>query len=87
MLATVASSTSANRIKRYLIQSGFDAAVIQTPGALTKEGCGYSIRIDDSLKKETEKAASELGISIRAFYREVNEANKRKYIRIRSDEQ
>ena len=45
MLATVASSTSANRIKRSLMASGINTIVVQTPAPLTKEGCGYSIRL------------------------------------------
>lgn len=70
MLATVASSTSANRIKRRLSEFGIHSSVIQTPQALTKEGCGYSLRFDDISKKIVEKTAIELGIKIRAFYSE-----------------
>lgn len=70
MLATVASVTSANRIKRRVLEVGIVSAVIQTPQALAKEGCGYSLRFDDSNKKAILRAANEMGIRIRAFYTE-----------------
>ena len=81
MLATVASSTSANRIKRSLMASGINTVVVQTPAPLTKEGCGYSIRFDDSLKPTVEQTALELGINIRAFYSEKIVDGKRKYFK------
>ena len=68
MLATVASVTSANRIKRRVYESGIYSNVIQTPQLLAKEGCGYSLRFEDSGKKIVALAAQELGIKIRAFY-------------------
>lgn len=68
MLATVASVTSANRIKRNIYELGVYSSVIQTPQHLSKEGCGYSLRFDDSARKIVEKSANDLGIRIRAFY-------------------
>ena len=68
MLATVASVTSATRIKRRIYELGVYSSVIQTPQILAKEGCGYSLRFEDSAKKIVEKAANELGIRVRAFY-------------------
>lgn len=73
MLATLASLTSANRIKRAVNEMGVYISIIQTPHTLSKEGCGYSLRFDDNSKKIVESTASELGIRIRAFYREVPE--------------
>ncbi|MDO4562942.1 MAG: DUF3343 domain-containing protein [Clostridia bacterium] len=72
MLATVASVTSANRLKKYAERVGYDTKVIQTPVSLTKEGCGYSLRFKDDLKPQIAEFASELGIKIRAFWREEN---------------
>ena len=79
MLETVASSTSANRLKRRLTEFGVSSSVIQTPHSLTKEGCGYSLRFDDNSRIIVEKAALELGIKIRAFYFEVDSDKKRVY--------
>lgn len=82
MLATVASSTSAGRLKRKLLEFGVTSSVIQTPHTLTKEGCGYSLRFDEQSITIVEKTALELGIKIRAFYAETTEDEKRVYHRI-----
>lgn len=82
MLATVASLTSANRIKRRTAEFGINSSVIQTPQALAKEGCGYSLRFDDSAEKYIFSAASDLGIKIRAFYREEIIDGKKHYSKI-----
>lgn len=82
MLATVASSTSANRIKRRLSEFGIHSSVIQTPQALTKEGCGYSLRFDENSRKIVQKTAIELGIKIRAFYTEDIKDGEKIYARI-----
>ena len=70
MLATVASLTAANRIKRKSSEYGVFSSVIQTPGALAKDGCGYSLRFDDSARLIVENSAESLGIRIRAFFYE-----------------
>lgn len=82
MLATVASSTSANRIKRRLSEFGIHSSVIQTPQALTKEGCGYSLRFDEISKKIVQQTAIELGIKIRAFYSENDTYGEKTYSKI-----
>ncbi|MBQ3023182.1 MAG: DUF3343 domain-containing protein [Clostridia bacterium] len=79
MLATVASSTSANRLKRRLSEFGITSSVIQTPHILTKDGCGYSLRFDESSRMIVEKTATELGVKIRAFYIENTTDEKRVY--------
>lgn len=82
MLATLASLTSANRIKRGMNELGVYISIIQTPHILSKEGCGYSLRFDDSARKLIESTASDLGIKIRAFYIEATENNKISYKKI-----
>lgn len=82
MLATVASSTSANRIKRRLSEYGISSSVIQTPQALTKEGCGYSLRFDETSKRIVETTAVDLDIKIRAFYSEDISSGVKKYSKI-----
>lgn len=82
MLATVASSTSANRIKRRLSEFGIHSSVIQTPQALTKEGCGYSLRFDEVSKKIVQRTAIDLGIKIRAFYSENDTDGEKTYLKI-----
>ena len=82
MLATVASSTSASRIKRRLYEFGINSSVIQTPQSITKDGCGYSLRFDDISKKIVEKTSHELGIKIRAFYSEETEDGKKIYLKL-----
>ena len=82
MLATVASSTSANRIKRRLNEFGIHSSVIQTPHSITKDGCGYSLRFDDTAKNIVEKTSHELQIKIRAYYLEnIDEDGKKAYIK------
>lgn len=70
MLATVASVTSANRIKRRAAERGISVSVIQTPQILTKEGCGYSLRFEDYAKSTVSAAAKDLNIKIRAYFSE-----------------
>lgn len=82
MLATVASSTSAGRLKRKLLEFGVSSSVIQTPHSLTKEGCGYSLRFDEESMRIVEKTAIELGIKIRSFYAESTEDEKRIYHKV-----
>ena len=79
MLATLASLTSANRIKRGMNELGVYISIIQTPHVLAREGCGYSLRFDDNARKLVESTASDLGIKIRAFYTETVENNKISY--------
>ena len=79
MLATVASLTSANRIKKQCSEYGIYTSVIQTPHNLAKDGCGYSLRFDDSAKSIIEASADNLGIRIRAFYTETIIGDKRTY--------
>ena len=81
MLATVASITSANRLKRCGEEYGFHSSVIQTPHSLAKEGCGYSVRFDDSNKNDFKNCAYTLNIKIRAFYRESEKNGKSIYFK------
>ena len=82
MLATVSSLTSANRIKRQCSEYGIYTAVIQTPTPLAKDGCGYSLRFDDSAKSIVETSAGNLGIKIRAFFTESTVNGQKEYSRI-----
>ncbi len=82
MLATVASVTSANRIKRRVGEMGITTNVIQTPQSLAKDGCGYSLRFEDSALKIISSAAMQLGIKIRAFYTETLIDGKKIYSKI-----
>ncbi|MGM9550744.1 MAG: putative Se/S carrier-like protein [Clostridia bacterium] len=71
MLATVASINSANRIRQYVSSKhNIQTKIIQTPSSLTKEGCGYSLRFEDKHKSIVSRAAKELNINIRSFFRE-----------------
>ena len=82
MLATVASVTSANRIKRRVGEMGITSSVIQTPQSLAKDGCGYSLRFEDAAQKIISSAALQLGIKIRAFYTETLIDGKKIYSKI-----
>ena len=82
MLATVASSTSAGRIKRRAAEHGIYSSIIQTPHELAREGCGYSLRFDDSAQSIIDGVANELGIKIRAFYIENMVNSKITYSRV-----
>ena len=82
MLATVASVTSANRIKRRVGEMGITSSVIQTPQSLAKDGCGYSLRFEDTSQKIISTAAMQLGIKIRAFYTETLIDGKKIYSKI-----
>lgn len=82
MLATVASITSANRLKRRLSDFGINARVIQTPASLAKDGCGYSLRFADTNEQHVSSVAAELKIKIRAFFYEKVENGSKKYIKV-----
>lgn len=82
MLATVASVTSANRIKRRAGEMGITSSVIQTPQSLAKDGCGYSLRFEDAAQKIISSAALQLGVKIRAFYTETLIDGKKIYSKI-----
>ena len=82
MLATVASVTSANRIKRRVGEMGITSSVIQTPQSLAKDGCGYSLRFEDAAQKIISSAALQLGVKIRAFYTETLIDGKKIYSKI-----
>lgn len=85
MIATVASSTSANRIKRSLSFKNIFSSVIQTPHLLTKDGCGYSLRFDSEHKDTVIKTAEELGINLRAIYIEETISGKKKYLKVQGE--
>ena len=72
MLATVPSQTSASRLKKSLAADGIKSNITQTPSALTKEGCGYSLRSDGAYRGEVERAARELRITVRAYFDEAD---------------
>ena len=79
MLATVASITTANRLKRCAAREGINATVIQTPASLTKEGCGYSLRFADSAKSIVIACAREADVKIKAFFIETEHDGKKSY--------
>ena len=79
MLAPVASVTNANRIKRCVTELGISASVIQTPASLTKEGCGYSIRFNDSAQNAIASCAGSLKIKIRSYFKESESNGKKVY--------
>lgn len=85
MLATVASVTSAGRIKRRVYELGINTSVIQTPQTLAKDGCGYSIRFSDSDMNIILRTANEMGIRIRAFYIESVVDGKRIYSKVENN--
>ena len=80
MLATVASLTSANRIKRRAAEMGVFSSIIQTPQSLAKDGCGYSLRFDDSAEKYILSSAEEIGVRIRSLYIESAFDGEKRYI-------
>lgn len=82
MLAAFASVNSAQRVRQSILKSdAVKSKIIQTPSAIAKDGCGYSLRFDDKYKSTVVHAASELKINIRAFYRESDENGKTQYIK------
>ncbi len=82
MLATVASVSSADRLKRHLgAKYSVSVRIIQTPSALAKDGCGYSIRFDEAHKSAVIHSAAALKINIRAFYREDFSSSSVRYIK------
>ena len=85
MLATVASVTSANRLKKCVSEKGISSSVAQTPHILTKEGCGYSLRFDDRYLNEIESCARTLNIKIRGYFKEDNANGKINYIKFQGE--
>lgn len=82
MIATVASVTSANRLKKCASELGINSSVIQTPHILTKEGCGYSLRFDEININEIESCAYALNIKIRGFFKENTVDGKTTYSKL-----
>jgi len=82
MLATVASLTSASRIKRRAADYGIEATVIQTPQSIAKEGCGYSVRFEDSERSGISRSAIDLNIKIRAFFTESVSGSEKTYTKL-----
>lgn len=82
MIATIASVTSANRLKKCAMEYGINSSIIQTPHILTKEGCGYSVRFDEIYISEIKSCADALNIKIRGFFKEKIEEGKPTYIKL-----
>ncbi len=82
MLLSVASVTSANQIKRFLAHEGKKSSVIQTPSALTKEGCGFSVRFNDADKDLITGFSEKNNITIRAFFKENVSDGKKIYEKV-----
>ncbi|MBR1969314.1 MAG: DUF3343 domain-containing protein [Clostridia bacterium] len=82
MIATVASITSANRLKKCASESGIESSIAQTPHILTKEGCGYSLRFDEINIHKIQSCAYDLNIKIRGFFKEDTSGEKTTYIKI-----
>ncbi len=82
MIATVASVTSANRLKKCASESGINSSVTQTPHILTKEGCGYSVRFDEINRNDIESCANALNIKIRGFFKENTTDGKTTYSKV-----
>ncbi len=72
MLATVPSRTSASRLQKALAEKGIKSSIIQTPSVLTKEGCGYSLRLNEGFIDRVKLTAKELHITVRAFFAETD---------------
>lgn len=80
MLAVLSSVTTASRMKRYLESRGIEARMVQTPKALAKGGCGYSLSIPDDMAEEVRAAARKMESRVRGFYREEGAGKDKRYI-------
>ena len=80
MLVTLASSTTAMRIKRYLEKEGISARVVQTPKALSRGGCGYSLLVPESAKETVLNGAAMLTVRVRGMYREEYRGTSKQYV-------
>lgn len=80
MLVTLASSTTAMRIKRYLEKEGISARIVQTPKVLSRGGCGYSLLVPESAKEKVLKAAAMLTVRVRGMYREEYNGTTKQYV-------
>ncbi len=80
MLAVLSSVTTASRMKRYLEQKGILVRMIETPKAIAKGGCGYSLVIPHDQEEEVKKAARTMQSRVRGFYREEGSGADKRYI-------
>ncbi|MBR5586602.1 MAG: DUF3343 domain-containing protein [Clostridia bacterium] len=69
-LIVFSSATTATRVKNELTKNKISAKVVQTPKALSKSGCSYSVKAPESALFAAESAATALGVKIKNIYRE-----------------
>lgn len=79
MLVLLSSSTSAQRLKKFLATEHISASMVQTPKALSSGGCGYSLRLNGNHYEAVLRAAEKLHLRIKAIYDEVGEPSARQY--------
>lgn len=82
MLVVLASVTTAERMKRILYTRGIKSEVVQTPKSIAVGGCGYSLRMNEEDKESAVRAAKDMGVRIKGFYREEFAGNAPKYTEI-----
>ena len=64
MLIQVQSMTEAVKMRKKLRQRGIPSAVVQTPPAARRGGCGYSREVSESALSKVEEIAEGLGVHI-----------------------
>ena len=83
MVAVLSSVTSQSRMKRYVEFHGQKVRTMQTPKAIAKGGCGYSLVVPDDAMEEVQASARKMQAQIRGFYREEGAGKEKRYIPIK----
>ena len=69
LLITIGAITTASRFARLLERkAGVNAAVTQTPSALNKGGCSYSVKIKRADLESARRISAEYKIPMRKIY-------------------
>lgn len=71
VLIVFSSSTTANRLKKLAFKNQIKGvSIVQTPKAISKDGCTYSLRCSAGQVSELTALADEYGIRYNKIYRE-----------------
>jgi len=64
MLMQLQSMSEAVRLSRALWKKGVRAEIVQTPSAMRRGGCGYSLRLSGEALSAAEHTAQKMGLHV-----------------------
>ena len=81
MIVILSSAISAGRLKKHLASEGIPSELIQTPAALSKGGCSYSLKFSEMYTKNVSHGISILHITSKGIYKEQTNGKNITYIK------